>query len=547
MGCVGNRDDTKNGTDADGDGWTASEDCDDTNADIHPGATEVCDATNTDEDCDGQADDDDDSVDPATRALSFFDGDEDSYGADSDAGTPFCDPPANYVADNADCDDANAEINPGATEVCDDADTDEDCNGLADDADIGVDTSTYGAWYDDGDSDSYGDDTSTPVQSCDAPSVGFVDNNGDCNDGDSTINPSSDEICDDADTDEDCNGLIDDADPGVDSGAQTTWYPDADGDGHGDATDPGTALCEAPVSGFTTDFTDCDDDSPQSYPGAAEVCDGVMNDCDNSSWTSDAGIATWVDTAGSATDMSATLGAGAYGAPVFQTIATDGTLSICEGTWYVGLTVTGTDVVVEGPEGAANTVISGGGTTNVMRIETSGAAVAVLGLTLTEGYGCYGAGIAGGQIFECTESSATIALASIVLELYDVVISDNEDRWSSNGAITIANSSVLYMEDTEVSNNSASGISASESDVECVGSASSSAGVWGNGGYGIEFQSRFSSGARTLTSDTCDFGTGSNDNGSADVYIAASATGSNTYTYGDDESFTCSTGTSTCF
>jgi hypothetical protein len=57
-GCVG---DDCSGTkpcttiDDDGDGSNACDDCDDTNADVHPGATEICDKA--DNDCDGTADD----------------------------------------------------------------------------------------------------------------------------------------------------------------------------------------------------------------------------------------------------------------------------------------------------------------------------------------------------------------------------------------------------------------------------------------------------------------------------------------------------------
>ncbi len=41
-------------------------DCDDTRAHVHPDAQDVCDADDLDEDCDGLADDLDDSVDPGS-------------------------------------------------------------------------------------------------------------------------------------------------------------------------------------------------------------------------------------------------------------------------------------------------------------------------------------------------------------------------------------------------------------------------------------------------------------------------------------------------
>jgi hypothetical protein len=45
--------------DDDGDGFTADVDCDDTDPDVNPGATERCDEGEVDEDCDGLVNADD--------------------------------------------------------------------------------------------------------------------------------------------------------------------------------------------------------------------------------------------------------------------------------------------------------------------------------------------------------------------------------------------------------------------------------------------------------------------------------------------------------
>jgi len=56
------------------------------------------------------------------------------------------------------------------------------------------------------------------------------------------------------------------------------WYADEDGDGYGDAGTPATA-CDQPDR-FVVDATDCDDEDPAAWPGAAEVpYDGVDQDC----------------------------------------------------------------------------------------------------------------------------------------------------------------------------------------------------------------------------------------------------------------------------
>lgn len=59
---------------------------------------------------------------------------------------------------------------------------------------------------------------------------------------------------------------------------KTTFFLDADGDGHGDAT-ISVEDCQQPP-GYVLDNTDCDDNDPARNPNALEVCDGLDNDCD---------------------------------------------------------------------------------------------------------------------------------------------------------------------------------------------------------------------------------------------------------------------------
>jgi hypothetical protein len=60
----------------------------------------------------------------------------------------------------------------------------------------------------------------------------------------------------------------------------TTWYADNDGDGFGDAGV--TTILDSLPMGFVGNDTDCDDNDMSAYPGAAEACDGVDNNCDGS-------------------------------------------------------------------------------------------------------------------------------------------------------------------------------------------------------------------------------------------------------------------------
>jgi len=236
---------------------TDASDCDDASSGIHPAAAEICDPADTDENCNGSSDEDDPTLDAASRPLWSPDRDGDGYGDPGAAPLANCDGPSGAVDNADDCDDDDAAVNPDAVEICDPAQVDEDCNGLADDEDAGVDPGTQQLLYVDGDGDGFGDENNAGVLSC-RLAPGLSATNDDCDDLDAGIHLDADEVCDAFDVDENCDGLADDNDPNVSDAAW--WYPDIDGDGFGDFNG-GVAACDAPF-GYIADGTDCDDTDP---------------------------------------------------------------------------------------------------------------------------------------------------------------------------------------------------------------------------------------------------------------------------------------------
>ena len=246
-------------------------DCDDGDAEVHPGADELCDGI--DNDCDDETDEDD-AVDASTW---YADSDGDGYG-DPNETSMACSQPVGSTADASDCDDDDAAINPEASEQCDGVDN--DCDDEIDESDAD-DAST---WYADADGDGFGDVDSTTL-AC-APPSGYTIDSSDCDDGDAAINPVATELCDGVDND--CDGDTDEAD----ADDASTWYADADGDRYGDAA-TSTVACDQP-SGYLGDDSDCDDSDASVNPAASELCDGVDNDCDGDTDEADAADAsTW--------------------------------------------------------------------------------------------------------------------------------------------------------------------------------------------------------------------------------------------------------------
>jgi hypothetical protein len=101
-------------------GFVPSNDCDEQDAAINPGAEELCDGI--DNNCN-------DVIDEDVQNTYFRDWDGDGFG-DPTVQTEACEPPTSYIQDSTDCDDTNADVWPGNTETCDGLD--DDCDGAVD-------------------------------------------------------------------------------------------------------------------------------------------------------------------------------------------------------------------------------------------------------------------------------------------------------------------------------------------------------------------------------------------------------------------------------
>ncbi len=244
--CDGKKDD---GCDDDSDGYCDSKasivgtpavcskgggDCDDSNGQVFPGKTEICD--DADNNCDGKVD-------------LGCDDDGDDY---CDAAMATLGQPSVCKNGGGDCDDTKKGVNPGAAEVCGDS-LDNNCAGGVDEI------------CNDGDGDGY-------CKGTQAVSPGCPKGGGDCDDGNKNVNPGAKEDCS-TPIDDDCNGLTNE-----ESALNCKeFYPDLDKDGFG----AGAKKCMCVQSGSESAVVggDCDDADATINPNASEICDGKDNAC----------------------------------------------------------------------------------------------------------------------------------------------------------------------------------------------------------------------------------------------------------------------------
>ncbi|MBO6933774.1 MAG: putative metal-binding motif-containing protein [Deltaproteobacteria bacterium] len=184
-------------------GWpgisTSPMDCDDTNPDVHSARPEIMDGV--DNDCD-------EVVDESPVATAWYaDDDGDGFGTnDPSRSIVVFGRPAGYSQLFSDCDDTDADRNPGETELC---------NGVDDDC-------TAGTWYLLGPNDSEDDDgDGYPDSAC--PGVDGA--RADCDDTRTDVHPGAFETCDGED--DDCDGMVDeDCDVPMDAGVGDAGMPD---------------------------------------------------------------------------------------------------------------------------------------------------------------------------------------------------------------------------------------------------------------------------------------------------------------------------------
>lgn len=169
-----------------------SKDCDDSNKDISPAVTEICDGI--DQNCNG-------NVDEGVAYTYYVDNDGDGFGDPNQPISTCADtPPLGYAKWTNDCDDTNPDVYPNETVL-------DICDGIDSDCDGAVDEDGPRTYYYDGDKDGYGVDSKTTT-ACEVP-TGYAAKNNDCDDNNPKTNPGASECKDGIDNN--CDGTIDGA------------------------------------------------------------------------------------------------------------------------------------------------------------------------------------------------------------------------------------------------------------------------------------------------------------------------------------------------
>jgi large repetitive protein len=242
-------------------------DCDDSDATVGPGSTEVC--GGGDEDCDGFVDDNDGSLDESTATSWWPDEDGDGWGRIGEVVA--CDAPEGYAPQTGDCNDLDPSIRPGASEAADGVDN--DCDGFTelDDQDgdglsqLVEDGAGSNPFDPDTDADGVSDGDEVVIiegKARDTDKDGLPDfaDPDDDNDGVSTLEEAGDADLATPPPDSDGDGLVDPLDP------------DSDNDGLYDGAESGDFDADA-----LPDRTDSDDDGDGIDTATELAVDGDLD------------------------------------------------------------------------------------------------------------------------------------------------------------------------------------------------------------------------------------------------------------------------------
>ena len=228
--------------------------------------------------------------------LTYYADSDGDYFGNLNVPLASCSVPAGYLLNTADCNDANANVNPNATEICNTFD--DDCDGLTNE---GI---TFITYFADVDGDGFGNPNSS--QSACSPLTGYVTNNSDCNDANALVKPGASELCNLLD--DNCNGQVNE---GL---VFTNYYLDSDFDGFG--AGPATNSCTPILGNYVTNNFDCNNSNANIRPNATEICNGIDENCNNLIDDGLTFVNYYLDTdgdgfgAGTATNSCSNLGAG---------------------------------------------------------------------------------------------------------------------------------------------------------------------------------------------------------------------------------------------